>query len=205
MRYSFHLAVITALAFIACSSLALAKKKAPSSSSTNPKFYFELRDVEIPRGAKPELKNLAKKLLQAELQNTPQIASDLGDPPPQGEALERVLHERKLQGYGIVLRITQHKQSIEPPPEGKVYKVSMVEVSLAIHAEKLPHGQLALAGEGMAQVGTEITRVNEKEQQQLLREALADAIHQAMSKSVNKLAAPAHNPTKKSRKKSKKH
>lgn len=158
-------------------------------AQAKPKHYFELRGVKEPPKMKPSLKAAAQTLLMKAFEKDPRIATSLGDPAPKGEELAKALKTKKMTGYALVLRITKATHSMNPPSPGKVYKVLMVEVSVAIDAEKIPSSQMALAGEGNAQVGTEVSRFKEKERAQLLHEALVEAIKQAAQKTVNKLTS----------------
>ena len=157
--------------------------------ATAKKFYFEVRGVQVPSGSMPLLKEKAQAILLAELQKQPTVVTNLGSPSAQGAELEKRLQAQNLQGYALVLRIAKSAHSLQPPPPGKVYKVLMVEVSVAIDAEKIPSGQMALAGEGSANVGTEVRQIKDKEKLQLTLEALTEAIHQAVTQSITKLSA----------------
>jgi hypothetical protein len=152
-----------------------------------PRFFFQVRAVQVPPGSAPGLKDKARATLMAELKQQPTVVLELGDPPPQGADLEKTLEARKLLGYELVLRVRKSSHELKPPAPGKAYKQLMVEVDVAIDAQQIPGGQLALAGEGNSQVGTEVKAVREQEKQQLLGEALNDAVKQAVSKSVSKL------------------
>lgn len=162
------------------------KPKAPAG----PRYYWEVRGVKAPAGSPAALKDKAKAVFLAELKKQAAIVLELDPKPSSGDELEKALKARKLDGFGVVLRVTKSTHELKPPAPGKAFKTLMVEVSVAIDAEKLPSGQLALAGEGNSQVGTEVKAVKEKERLQLMVEALTDAIHQAIEKSVVKLSTP---------------
>ncbi len=164
---------------------ALLAGTSPAIAAKPAKFYFEVRAVQVPAGAGADLKERARGVLLAELKKQPLVVMELGDPRPRGADLEKALKARKLAGYELVLRVVKSKHSLQPPPAGKVYKMLMVEVEVAIDAQKIPSGQMALAGEGTAQVGTEVSAVK----QELLSEALGEAIKQAVAKSVSRLGA----------------
>jgi hypothetical protein len=165
-----------------------------------PKFYFEVRAVKMPAGADATLKAKAKEVLIAELKKQLLVNMELGDPAPTGAELEKELKARKLDGFGLVLRVTKAAHALKPPAEGKTYKRLVVEVSVALDAEKIPTGQMALAGDGSSEVSTEVQKIKDKERQQLTVEALSDAIKQAVEKSILKLGTPAK-PEKRPRKK----
>lgn len=169
---------------------------AASAKAKGPRFYFELRGVQVPAGEKADLKEQARIVLLAELKKHPELVTELATPNPTGDELVKQLKARRLEGFAIVLRVVTSKHELRPPAAGKLYKQLMVEVAVAIDAEKIPSGQMALAGEGSAEVGTEVKKVNEKERLQLRAEALADAIKQAVGKTVVKLGAPAPKASK---------
>jgi hypothetical protein len=154
-------------------------------AEAKPRLYWELREVREPAKTKPSMKSKAKAIFNEALKKHPEVVTL--DPRPTGDDLAKTLKQRKLTGYAMVLRITKVGHSMNPPAPGKVYKVLMVEVNVAIDAEKIPSGQMALAGQGSAQVGTEVNRFKEKERVQLTIEALTEAIGQAVKRSVSKL------------------
>lgn len=163
---------------------------ASGAAEARPKVYIELRGVLEPAGTKPSLKDTARALLLKTFEKDPRVATSLGDPAPKGDDLIKVLKSKRIDGYALVLRITKATHTMNPPPPGKVYKVLMVDVAVAIDAEKIPSSQMALAGEGSAQVGTEVSRLKEQERVQLLNEALVEAIKQAAVKSIVTLTTP---------------
>ena len=73
-------------------------------------------------------------------------------------------------------------------------------LNMAIDAEKIPSGQITMAGEGSAQIGVEVSRFKQKELDKLTEEALADAIRQAVDKSIKKLSPPSKRKIRKRRK-----
>ncbi len=187
-----------------CALLAFGALSLPAgrASGQTPKFYFSLHGVTAATKISPAIKQKALKLFNSELKKHPEVITDLGTPPPQGPELQKVLKKRKLKGFGLMLRITKIQHQIHPPAPGKVYRLLMVEVAVAIDAEKLPSSELALAGEGSAQVGTEISKFKQKERDQLMLEALAEATKQAVKKTIAKLSKK--KTTKKSRSRHKK-
>jgi hypothetical protein len=157
-------------------------------AEARPRYYVELRGVKEPAKSRPSLRAKAKAIVPEEFGKHPAVVTSLGDPTPKGKALAKALKARRLTGYGVILRITKASHSILPPEKGKAYRRLLVEVAVAIDAEKIPSGQMALAGQGNAQVATEISRYTEKERDQLAHEALTEAVRQAVGKSVNKLS-----------------
>lgn len=175
---------------MAAALLLLSVAGAPRPAQAAAKFYFQIRGVTAPKGVKPALQAKAKQLFEEELAKHPEVVTTIGNPMPQGADLERALKQRSLEGFGVVLRVEKVEHRLQPPAAGKVYQMLMVQVQVAIDAEKIPSGQMALAGEGSEEVGTEVKRVKEQERDQLALEALTGAIRQAVEKSMIKLTAP---------------
>ena len=90
----------------------------------------------------------------------------------------------------VDLRITKCAHALTPARGGSAYKTLQVEVSAALDAEKIPSGQIARAGDGTAQVGTEVRRIKPRELAQLRAEALAAAIDRAVGQFVKSLSQP---------------
>ena len=187
---------------------AQAKKKRPLSPKTQnnkgPRFYLKIYSVKEPKGTKPSLTPLATKLLNKHLRRQPEVLLELGQKVSSRAELARVLAAKKLLGYELGLRVTKATHAMHPPQPGKVYKVLMVEVEVAIDMQKIPTDQLALAGEGSVQVGVETARFKEKERVDLLHEALRGAMKQAISRTMDKLKNPVITSRPKPRKRRKK-
>jgi len=172
--------------------------------SAAPKLYVEIAGVKEQGTQACKLKEKAKAALKKAFSARPEVTMTLGDPPPKGAALQKALKNKGLTGYRVVLRLTKCSHTLLPPAKGKVYKVLMVEVGVAIDAEKIPTSQMALAGQGSAQVGTEVSKIKEKEKQQLLLEALTEATKQAVGKSVDTVNKPKKTKRKRRRRKRRK-
>ena len=186
---------LTLAALFICSS-ASAVSAAPDKGKA--RFFVHLQAVKE-RTKECRLAAAATKTVRQLLARAPAVTVDLGIPIPKDKkVLAALLAKRGLVGYGIVFRINSCKHSLEPPPKGKKRKVLMVEVNTVIDAEKLPVGQLALAGSGGGQVGTHASKVHPKELQQLRREALSVATKQAVARFLRTLTEA---PSKRSKKK----
>ncbi|MCC6749518.1 MAG: hypothetical protein IT371_17770 [Deltaproteobacteria bacterium] len=155
-----------------------------------PRFYLEVRGVRDASAGVCGKEAQLRAALLAELKKRPEVVTDLGSPPPKAEALEGALKERRLVGYALLLRVVRCGHEVKPPAKGKVYRTLSADVAVALDAEKIPSGQMALAGDGDAQVATEVGEVKDKERKQLLAEALAEATKQAVTKSVQTLSSP---------------
>lgn len=168
------------------------------ADAARPRYYVRVQDVKDDGAAACAIKEQGRRLLLQALDKDPSVITRLGqEPPPQDKALERVLKARKLEGYGLILRITKCAHELHPPAAGKVYKVLMVEVAVGLDAEKIPSGQIARAGNGDAQVGTEVSSVKPRELAQLRVEALKEAVGQAAGEFIKSLKA--RSPVKKKR------
>lgn len=174
--------LITATLAITCS--------AASPARARPSFYVSIRSVEQTDDGKCKLQEPARDLLDKSLSKHPSVVTRLRDPEPTGKALEAELKARKLTGYAVILRITRCAHRLMPPRPGHAYKILAVEVRTAIDAERLPSSKMAAAGDGMAEVATEVNRIKESELKSLRIEALGAAIGQAAGKFVAGLSQP---------------
>lgn len=165
------------------------------------KMYFEIRGVQTPANAPAGLKEQAKALLISELKKYPQVLLDLGNPPPTGDDIEKALKKNKAQGYAVILRITKAQSTVKPAAPGKIYQTLSAEIALAIDADKIPAGTMALAGEGSSEVATEIKKVDEKERQSLMADALIDSLSKAVKQTVIKMSSTKKDPPAKSARK----
>lgn len=177
--------VVTCLLLTLAPGLAAADKR-----KARPRYFLRLLSVNEPAKLKPSLKQGARQELLKALGRYGEVTTDLGQQPKDAAALARLLKARKLAGYELGFRITRATHSMNPPAPGKVYKVLMVELGVAIDMQKIPTDQMAVAGEGTAQVGVETKRFNKKERDELLREALAEATKQAVHRTIQKLNNP---------------
>ena len=167
---------------------------------TAPRFYVAVRDVTQAKEVKCELKSAAKSLLDKTLAKHPSVVTRLDKDDLSGAKLEAELKARKLVGYAVILRITRCTDRLLPPRAGHAYKVLAVEVATAIDAERMPSSKMAAAGDGSAEVATEVTTVKPKELDSLRLEALTAAIEQAVEKFVHGLEGDEPNqPAKKRR------
>lgn len=171
------------------------------AAPTKAKYYVAVQSVKEAAGTKAcRLAEKAKQLFTSTLEAQPTVTTRFpAGKAPQGKGLAAALARHKLAGYGAVLRLTQCKHGLHPPRPGKAYKILMVELGVAIDAEKIPSGQLARAGTGSAQVGIEVARIKSKELQSLREEALAASIKQAVERFVATLGAKSSTKRKRSR------
>lgn len=162
------------------------------------KLYFELRSVSGDASVSEAIKIKARERLLSEMKQHPSVVLDLGlKPAADAGQIEAELQKRHLLGYALALRITKHKETVEPPAAGKKFLVFMAEYAVAIDAETLPSGKMALAGEGNAQVGVEGQSFKESERQEVRVEALTEAIKQAAGRAIKNLSRPARLQSKK--------
>lgn len=171
----------------------------PQLGQAKPRFFVQLRAVEEQaKGCK--LSTQARALVNKLLSKEATVTLDLGVPVPKNkQALAKLLAKRKLTGYAIVFRITRCKHTLEPPPKGKRFKVLMVEVATAVDAEKIPSGQIALAGTGAGQIGTEVSRIRPKELASLRADALVVATKQSVARFITTLGSKRSHPPKRRR------
>ncbi len=154
------------------------------------RFYIKIYRVAEPKGSRPSLKPRATALLKKLLAQQPEVVTELGPKVMTKAQLAKHLEANKLVGYELGLRITKASHAMHPPKPGKVYKILMVDVAVAMDVQKIPTNQLALAGEGSASVGVETARLKEKERVELLHEGLGVAMKQAMTRTMHRIKNP---------------
>lgn len=161
----------------------------PLPAQAKPRFFVQLRAVREAPKSTCHLAKKASQLVKATLAKVGMITLDLGVPLPKAkDALAALLKKRKLTGYAIVFRITRCRHELKPPAPGKAYKTLAVDVATAVDAEKIPSGQIALAGTGDAQVQTEVTRIKPSELASLRDDALKSATEQSIGRFVKTLS-----------------
>ncbi|PID38172.1 MAG: hypothetical protein CSA24_01370 [Deltaproteobacteria bacterium] len=172
----------------------------PQLGEAKPRFFVYLRAVKEQVNTRCKLASQARALVKKLLAKDPTITLDLGAPMPKSKkALAKLLAAKKLRGYGIVFRITRCKHSLNPPAKGRRAKVLMVEVGSALDAETIPSGQLALAGIGAGQVGTEVSRIRKEELASLRADALEVAAKQSVARFITNLGSRRSHPPSKRR------
>lgn len=158
-----------------------------------PRYYFSVQHVRDDSQQNCPVVDAAKAIFLAELGRHPEVVVDVS-----------AATEKNIVRYNLDLRLTRCHSDVQPPAKGKVYRVLMADVKVAIDAEHMVTKQMALAGEGDAQIGTEISNVKETERVALLREALTDAVKQAVTRSIEKLTkSPKLDGSKKKKKRKK--
>ena len=176
--------------FLVLAGLLMGASGAAEAQTKKKRYYIKIYSVAEPKGTKPSLKPRATALLKKLLAKQPEVITSLGPKVMTRAQLAKYLAANKLVGFELGLRITKADHAMHPPKPGKVYKVLMVDVAVAINTQKIPKNQLALAGEGSASVGVEASRLKEKERVELLHEGLGVALTQAMTRTMFRIKNP---------------
>lgn len=168
--------------------------KNPAEQAPEPRYVVEVREVKQVASKTCDLREDGKRLLEAQLGKVPNVTT-------RRPAAAKRSESPGAEGYALVLRIVRCEHALKPPPPGRAYRVLTADVAVALDAEKIPSGQLARAGDGEAQVGTEVQRIKPSELRELQSEALAAAIEQSVGKFVKSLDEKAHAKRKTARRK----
>jgi hypothetical protein len=171
------------LGLLFLSSSALADKPA--------RYFVRVRNVIEAPGVTSNFLEEAKQLFIEELKKHDAITLDWPSdlPKDDSEALIKELRKRKLKAFEVSLKIMEVKQSLDPPPPGKQYRVLQRGIKLAVFGDSLPERVLAIGGDGESTIAAEVSRSAnlEKEGKSLLGEATKVAVAQAVEMTLNKL------------------
>jgi hypothetical protein len=154
------------------------------------KFYVVVRGVDEAGGVHSGITSEAQKIFIDELRKHPELTLE---PPPglptDPEQLHDALKARKLKALELTLRILGVTQATNPPPPGKQYRVLVRGIKLSVFGDTVPEKQMAIGGNGDAQVGAEIgANANEdREGKAALLDATKEAVKQAVDMTVTKL------------------
>jgi hypothetical protein len=177
---------------------------AASAELPAPRYYITIRDVQGPPGTGKDdaAVGLARKLFQEELGRQKAITLDGAGLPAGGAPLGLELKRRHLKGYQLTLRLLSVTRSLNPPPQGKQYRVLERGVRLNVIGTTLPDDQLAVGGDGESTVQADVgAQVSERKAEELLGDALRDAIAQAVQQAIRKLDQGGKTPAPEKRRK----
>jgi hypothetical protein len=176
------------LAFAVCPLTVRAGAAPKRARKVKPRYYVQPRNVTLQLSAScAPVEKLGRDVLVKRLNNSALVVTSLKDAPTAPKDLAKLLKSRGLEGYALDLRITACSHELLPPRPGSAYQVLSVALSAALDAEKLPSGQIARAGEGTAQIGTEVRRIERAELEKLRVEALEAAVGQAVDAFIRSL------------------
>jgi hypothetical protein len=189
-------------ALLALAALVLSSEAAPAAAG--PKYYFQLHDVESKLPLDGEIRRYAGEALKAELASRPEWASDLGGVSDK-DAVIAELKRRKLQGFDLLIKITDFKKEVKDPSAGSRFKKLAVTVRVEVLGTTLPGEKMAFGGEGESSAIVEVPeRRIDTEAEVLAKEALKNALKQAMDQAVLKLGMPKSAPMNEGKRKRKK-
>ncbi|MCB9555993.1 MAG: hypothetical protein H6707_07805 [Deltaproteobacteria bacterium] len=167
------------------------------------KIYVAQADVQpAPDSNCQPLIAQATAVLPALLSASGKVVDKDPQAPTAAKALETWLKAKRFAGYRIVVRLVRCATRLDPPLAGKRYPVQFAEVASAIDAERVPSGQMALAGTGDAQIGIEVSKPSARSQAEALKEALTASLRQAIERFVRTALTGKTQPKKRARKRS---
>ncbi len=154
------------------------------------RYYVVVRGVDEAQGVSSGLTAELKALFTAELKKHPEFTLE----PPAGlptdpEAMDEELKKRKIKALEVTLKVLGVTREINPPKEGKQYRVLVRGIKLAVFGDVLPTKVMAIGGDGESQAGAEVGKTADldKEGKALLLDVSKEAIKQAVDMTVNKL------------------
>lgn len=195
-----------------------------SSAAAGPRYFMKLGEVEFAPGAvkvnvphetaaadgaqaggsesgKSALDEkagmMARDFLREALAKRPEVTLELGVPLDNPEAVKAEVKRKNLRAYELTLRVLRQERAIKPPPPGKSFRLLEQNIRLSLVGVTFPEKLLALGGDGESTVQIEVGNpVNERQESEVLTEALKDAIEQAVKQGMAKLAAGQAKPPK---------
>jgi hypothetical protein len=178
--------------------------KAKPVRKTKPKYYFNIKEVNVGKNGDAKLVEMAREMLTNELESRPEFTSDLGGPGDDAGIIAE-LKQRGLRGFKVSLRVDKlTKELKEPKPGGRLKQLS-VDLKLSVFGTTFPGEKLAFSGEGSATVEAEIVeRRLEEETPPLVQDVMAQALKQAVDQAVMKLSLPQAAPMNESKRKRRK-
>ena len=166
-----------------------------------PKYYFNIREVNVGKENDPGLAKTAHDLFEKELESRPEFTSDAGGATEPAAVFEE-LKKRGLKGFRMSLRLDQLTKDLKDPKPGGRLKQLAVDVKLSVFGTTFPGEKLAFSGEGEAVVEAEVVEARvEQEGLTLVKEAMPQAIKQAVDQAVAKLSLPKSAPINESKRK----
>ena len=172
------------------------------------RFFVVIHGVEEADGVKSGLVPELRRLFAEEIARHPELALSLpgvtADPAAEPQAFKESLHKNGVnRALDMSLRVLEVTSELEPPPEGKPFRIVKRGIHLAVFGTTLPEKLMAIGGDGDANVAAEI-RKNEDdsvEGNKLMLEAATTAIKQAVDMTVTKLELPPPKDVKAKKKK----
>jgi hypothetical protein len=175
----------------------------PPEQVKRPKYYFNIREVNVGNHGDKELAKIARDFFEKELQSRPEFTSELaGAGEPAAELAE--LKRRGLKGFRMSLRLDKLSKDLKDPKPGGRLKQLEVDVKLSVFGTTFPGEKLAFSGEGEAVVEAEVVEARvEQEGLTLVKEVMPQALKQAVDQAVAKLSLPKSAPLNESKRKRK--
>jgi hypothetical protein len=178
--------------------------KKPARAKTKPKYYFNIKEINVGKNGDAKLVETARELLTKELESRPEFTSDLGGAADDAAVIAE-LKQRGLRGFKVSLRVDKLTKELKEPKPGGRLKQLAVDLKLSVFGTTFPGEKLAFSGEGSAIVEAEIVeRRLEEETPPLVQDVMAQALKQAVDQAVMKLSLPQAAPMNETKRKRKK-
>jgi hypothetical protein len=186
------------LCVLVWAGIALGKSKRKSKE----RYFVNLASVEAEDKIPAEIPGKIKsKLIEVLAKRTEFIATLDGAPDPStdAEAFKKWLKKAKVRAFKVTVKVTNYERELLPPKEGKSGQILKVHLAVSLVGTAMPDEALALGGDGMATVATEIGKtVRPKDDEFAIDSAMSEALGQAVQDAVEALnAGPRAKPAKK--------
>ena len=196
------------LAFGVAHAAPAVKAARPLHGLRHERFFVVIHGVEEADGIKSGLVSELKRLFAEEIARHPELVLGLpdvtADPLTEPQEFKDSLHRNGInRALDMSLRVLEVTGALEPPPEGKPFRVLKRGIRLAVVGTTLPEKLMAIGGDGDANIAAEIRKSEDDvvEGKKLMMEAATTAIKQAVDMTVAKLELPAPKDPKAKKKK----
>ncbi len=189
---------VVMLCVLVWASAALGKSRKKSKQ----KYFVNLASVEAEDKVPAEIPGKIKdKLIEVLAKRSEFVASLDGAPDPatDAEGFKKWLKKAKVRAFKVTVKVTDYERELLPPKEGKSGQILKVHLSVSLVGTAMPDELLALGGDGMATVATEIGKtVRPADDKFAIDSAMSEALGQAVEDAVEALnAGPRAKPAKK--------
>jgi hypothetical protein len=181
---------------LALAAPAVAKKKPKE------KYFCNLVGVEtgaegIPAGVTDRIKSKLGEVIAKRAEFV--VALDgAPDPAAEPDKFKKWLLKKKIRAFAVTIKVTAYERELLPPKEGKSGQILKQHVAVSLLGTAMPDESLALGGDGMATVASEIGKtVRQRDEEYVLDSVVTEALRQAVDDWVEALVrAPGAKPMK---------
>ncbi len=183
------------LAFIVLAAGAAAAK----SKKPREKYYLDVVQVDTANGVPEEIADRLETTLAAVLAKRGEFVPTLEGAPDMAAApddFKKWLQKKKIRAFAVTVRVTAWEREVLPPKEGKTGQILKQHIAVSLVGTAMPGDVLALGGDGMATVATEVGRtIRPADERYVVGAAIEEALQRAVQNAVEALGStPASKP-----------